>query len=131
MNLDRKYLILALCYAVAGMLLGIYMAASQDHTQHVSHAHILLVGFAASFIYAVIHRLWLAGAAPRLALAQFVLHQAGAITMFVGLLLLYGERYPAASIEPVLAAASLAVMIAAALMLVIVVAAGQRLPERS
>ena len=42
--MDRKFVISALCYAMLGMLLGIYMAATQDHGQFVTHAHIMLVG---------------------------------------------------------------------------------------
>jgi hypothetical protein len=58
-SFDRQYLIWALSYGAAGMALGIYMAASHDHGEFVTHAHIMLVGFVTSLIYAVIHRLWL------------------------------------------------------------------------
>ncbi len=119
MNLDRKYLIWALSYAVAGMGLGIFMAASHNHAQHVTHAHILLVGFVVSLIYAVIHKLWL-GEPSGLAQAQFLMHQIGAITMVMGLLLLYGGILPEPQLDPVLAIASITVLIAAALMLYMV-----------
>jgi translation elongation factor EF-Tu-like GTPase len=45
MGFDRQYLAWALAYVAAGMDLRIYMAASHDHAQHGTHAHILLVGF--------------------------------------------------------------------------------------
>jgi hypothetical protein len=77
MSFDRKYLVWGLTYAVAGMALGVFMGATHDHAQHVTHAHILLVGFVASLIYAVIHKLWLAEKTPRFAQAQFIVHQAG------------------------------------------------------
>ena len=48
--MDRKFVISALCYALLGMVLGIHMAASKDHGQFVTHAHIMLVGFVVSFI---------------------------------------------------------------------------------
>jgi hypothetical protein len=96
------------------------MAASHNHAQHVTHAHILLVGFVVSFIYAVIHKLWLGGGVSRLHRSQFVLHQAGALTMFSGLFLLYGGILPEDRIEPALAASTLVVFSAAVLMIVMV-----------
>jgi hypothetical protein len=120
MSFDRKYLIFALGYAALGMALGIYMAASHNHSQFVTHAHILLVGFVASLIYAVIHRLWLHAPAPALATVQLVLHQAGSIAMFVGLLLLYGGLVPEARLDPILASSSIAVLLGVLLMLVMV-----------
>ena len=120
MGFDRKYLVWALAYVALGMGLGIYMAASHDHAQHVTHAHILLVGFVVSFIYAVIHKLWLGGKASWLAWVQLIAHQAGALTMFSGLFLLYGSLVPASRIEPVLALSSIVVFVAALLMIVMV-----------
>ena len=120
MGFNRKYLVWALAYVALGMGLGIHMAASHDHAQHVTHAHILLVGFVVSFIYAVIHKLWLGGKASWLAWVQLIAHQAGALTMFSGLFLLYGSLVPAARIEPVLALSSIVVFVAALLMIVMV-----------
>ena len=120
MGFDRKYLVWALAYVALGMGLGIHMAASHDHAQHVTHAHILLVGFVVSFIYAVIHKLWLGGKASWLAWVQLIAHQAGALSMFVGLFLLYGSLVPAARVEPVLALSSIVVFVAALLMIVMV-----------
>lgn len=120
MGFDRKYLIWALSYAVAGMGLGLFMGASHNHGQLITHAHILLVGFVVSFIYGVIHKLWLNGDTPGLAKAQFIAHHAGAVTMSVGLGLLYGHVVPAEQLDAVLALASMAVLAGAVLMLVIV-----------
>lgn len=120
MGYDRKYLGWALAYVAAGMGLGIYMAASHNHAQHVTHAHLLLVGFVVSFIYAVIHKLWLGETASRLARVQLIAHQAGALTMFSGLFLLYGGIVPEAQIEPILAPSTIVVFTAALLMIVMV-----------
>jgi hypothetical protein len=124
MDFGRKYLVWALCYAVAGMALGLYMAASHNHGQLVTHAHVLLVGFVLSLIYGIIHRLWLA--APRRALAsvQFWLHQAAAITLSTGLFLLYGGRTPAATVEPVLAVGAIGVLVGMLLMIYMVLRPG-------
>lgn len=123
MNLDRKFLVWAMGYAVAGMGIGLFMAASRNHVQHVSHAHVLLVGFVVSFVYGVIHRLWLNGRLSAFAKAQFIVHQAGALTMFAGLLLLYGGAVPAPQIDPILAVASITVLMGALMMFYMVLKA--------
>lgn len=120
MGFDRKYLLWALVYVALGMGLGIFMAASHSHAQHVTHAHILLVGFVVSFIYAVIHKLWLSEKPPRLATLQFIVHQVGAVTMFTGLFLLYGNIVSEAKLDPILAMASIAVFSSALLMIFMV-----------
>lgn len=120
MSLDRSYLTFALAYVAIGMSLGIYMAASHDHGQRITHAHILLVGFVVSFIYAVIHKLWLGEAASRLARVQFAVHQLGAAMMVSGLFLLYGGFVPAEQIERLLAPSTFIVLSAALLMIVMV-----------
>ncbi|MDH5710733.1 MAG: TonB-dependent receptor [Gammaproteobacteria bacterium] len=117
--MDRKYILTSLSYAVLGLSLGIYMAASQNHEQHVTHAHIMLVGFVVSFIYALLHKLWLNNIHSRLANIQFYLHQLGSFVLFIGLFLLYGEFIALDTIEPVLAFASILVFIGMITMLMI------------
>jgi hypothetical protein len=92
------------------------MAASHDHALFVAHAHILLVGFVVSFIYALVHKLWLVGAAGRVAGLQFYLHQLAALAMVVGLVLLYGNVAPEATLAPLLGLASVGVLVAVLLM---------------
>jgi len=121
MGYDRKFLMWALGYAIAGMVIGVIMAASHDHSQLVAHAHVMLVGFVVSLIYAVIHKLWLTGKKGKgIAKAQFIAHQAGAAVMSVGLLLLYGRRVPEATLDPFLAIASITVLIAMIMMMAMV-----------
>lgn len=115
--MDRKFVISSLVYAVLGMILGNVMAASHNHGQLVTHAHILLVGFVMAFIYGLCHKLWLGNCPGTLAKAQFFVHQLGAAGMFVGLFLVYGGYIAAEKIEPLLASASLAVLVGSVLML--------------
>jgi hypothetical protein len=122
-SFDRTYLIFALCYAAAGMGLGIYMGMSGNHGQFVSHAHIMLVGFVTSLVYAAIHRLWLPTPARVLATIQFILHQAGSLAMFAGLLLIYGRVVADEQVGPLMGAASIAVILGVLLMLVMVLKA--------
>lgn len=118
--MDRKFIITALIYAIVGMLIGIHMAATHNHLQHVTHAHILLVGFVVSFIYALCHKLWLNADGTMLAKVQFWIHQVGVLGMVIGLYLLYSHKFDAAKVEPVLAISSILVLIALILMLVMV-----------
>ena len=116
MSFDKKYLVWALGYIVTGMCLGIFMAASHDHGERVTHAHINLVGFVLSLSYGIIHKLWLGNVNLGIAKTQFIVHQAGAVTMFTGLLLLYGNIIPEAQLDPILAIASITVLVGALLM---------------
>lgn len=124
MDFSRRYLVWALCYAALGMGLGIFMAASHDHRQLVTHAHVLLVGFVVSLVYAIIHRLWLSSPRRGLATIQFVLHQGAAVTLFAGLFLLYGGHTPEATLAPVLGIGSIGVLLALLLMLYMVLRPG-------
>ena len=121
MNFDKKYIVWALSYAVVGLALGIYMAASENHGELVAHAHILLVGFVVSFIYGIIHKLWLDGPGRVIANIQFVLHQGATATLSVGLLLLYGGFLPEPALAPVLGIASTGVLLGLLMMLYMVV----------
>jgi hypothetical protein len=123
MNFDRKYLVWALGYAVAGMSVGLYMGASQNHGEMVAHAHILLIGFAVSLFYGLIHKLWLPRPPRTMARVQFILHQAATFVVSLSLLLLYGGVLPDATLGPVLGIASAGVLGAALLMLYMVVRA--------
>ena len=124
MNLDRKFLIWGLGYAAVGISLGLYMAASQNHGELVTHAHILLVGFVLSLVYGIIHKLWLEKPNRAIANTQFVLHQAAAVTVSVGLFLLYGGLATEATVGPILGVASAAVLLGMLLMLYLVVRFG-------
>lgn len=125
MAIDRKFLLCAFAYAIVGMGVGIYMAASKNHALFVAHAHILLVGFVVSFIYALVHKLWIAGSGQRLTGIQFYLHQLATLVMTSGLVLLYTGVLPEATLAPVLGLASVGVLLAALLMVWMVV----RLPR--
>ena len=121
MGFDRKYLIWALSYAAIGICLGIYMAASQNHSEFVAHAHILLIGFVLSFAYGIIHKLWLSKPNRAIATVQFAVHQAAAVTLSVGLFLLYGNMVSEARLGSILGLGSSLVLLGALLMLYMVI----------
>ncbi|WP_339671747.1 TonB-dependent receptor [Dasania marina] len=117
--MDRKFVLSSLCYAIVGLALGIFMAASKNHGQLVTHAHILLLGFVVSFIYALCHKLWLHNGTSTLALIQFYLHQIGTLLLTAGLFLLYGQLVNPETRDPLLALASITVFISLVLMLLL------------
>lgn len=125
MNFDRRFLIWALGFAAVGLALGLYMGASQNHAELVAHAHILLIGFLLSLVYGIIHKLWLDNPNRTVAIAQFVLHQAAAVTVSVSLFLLYGGMASEATLGPILGISSAGVLLGMLLMLYMVVKSGR------
>jgi hypothetical protein len=117
--MDRKFVLTGLGYAIVGLALGIFMAASKDHGHLVTHAHIMLVGFVVSFIYGLCHKLWLNNTTSKLAVAQFYIHQVGTFFLVTGLFLYYGKFVDAETIDPALAVASIIVFIGVVLMKVL------------
>lgn len=114
--MDRKFILTGLGYAILGLALGLYMGMSKDHGQLVTHAHIMLVGFVVSMVYAIMHKLWLNQAAASLARVQYFLHQIGTAGMTLGLFLLYGQFVAENIAGPILGIFSLAVFVGMVLM---------------
>ena len=119
MKFDRKYLLCSLGYAVFGLCVGVYMGASQNHGEFVAHAHILLIGFVLSFIYGLIHKLWINAENSAVATWQFYLHQLSALVISIGLLLFYGGLFQQA-LEPILGASSVGVLVSALMMVYLI-----------
>ena len=114
--MDRNYILTSFAYAIIGLALGIFMAASKDHGHLVTHAHIMLIGFVVSFIYGLCHKLWLNNIISNLSKAQYYIHQAGTLGVIIGLFLYYGKFVSLETIDPILAISSIAVLIAMILM---------------
>lgn len=121
--MDRKFLFAGFTFAIIGLGLGIFMAASKDHGQFTTHAHIMLIGFLLSFLYALCHKLWLSEQIGILATVQYYTHLIGTSVICAGLFLLYGNFVPLETIDPVLALSSIAVFIATVLMFVLLLKA--------
>jgi hypothetical protein len=100
------------------------MAASNNHGELVTHAHILLIGFVLSFVYGIIHRLWLENPGRTVANLQFVVHQAAAITISAGLFLIFGGMVSEVKLAPIMAAASVSVLLGMLLMIYMVIRFG-------
>ena len=117
--MDRKFVLVSFCFAIAGLCLGIFMAASKNHGQFVTHAHTMLIGFVLSFIYGLCHKLWLENTVNLLAKCQFYIHLVGTCIVIVGLFLGYGNFAPFETLDPALALGSISVLTAVILMLVL------------
>ncbi|SEK35411.1 putative solute:sodium symporter small subunit [Colwellia chukchiensis] len=117
--MDKKFILTSFAYAIAGLTLGIFMAATKNHGQLVTHTHILLIGFVMSFIYALCHKLWLDKINSRLAKLQYYLHQLGTLGVVIGLFLFYGNFVALEAVDPLLALSSITVLIALILMKVL------------
>jgi hypothetical protein len=104
----RQFFILALCYAVAGMVLGIVMAATHDHGEMPTHAHIMVAGWLMSSVFAFFYHLFPEIGARPMARAHFWVQAVSGIVLVVSLFfLLKGNE----SLEPVTALASVGFLI--------------------
>lgn len=111
MSISRKYLIMGAVYLVVGILLGMYMGGSDDHTLAPLHAHINLLGFTLMTIFGLAFRLMPEMEQGVLAKAQFWLHQVGALVLLVGLYcLMTGRMLPGLPV-PIMPIAELAVLL--------------------
>lgn len=100
----RNFFVLALVYAICGMMLGLAMAISHDHTQMPVHAHTLVAGFLTSAMFAFFYHLFPAARTSRLASVHFWLT---AVSGIILLLSLYFVLAGNPAIEPVTAISSL------------------------
>ena len=118
MNVSRNFLITGTIFLVVGLLLGMYMGGSGDHSLALGHAHINLIGFMLSAVFALTYRSFADMEASRLATYHFWLHIVGAVVVNVMLLMLLSERISQAAMVPVAPLAELAVVIGAVLFLI-------------
>lgn len=83
-QIDRTYVAIALLWAVAGMLLGLYMGITNDHTLLTVHVAMMLSGFVTLLLYGVLYRLWPMMKKSPLALAQFWISAVGVAVLIIG-----------------------------------------------
>ena len=120
LEIDRAYVAIALLWAVAGMLLGLYMGIAEDHTLLTVHVAMMLSGFVTLALYGVLYRLWPAMKKSPLALAQFWISAISVAVLIIGSYFLVTRG----SI-PLAAVGSIAMIVGAALMAWIFIARGR------
>lgn len=111
MNIPRAFLFLGSLFLVIGISLGMYMAASGDHTLYPVHAHINLLGFVVMSVFGLVYHLFPAMAATVLARVHFWLHLGGSLVLLVMLFLLLSGRVTEAAMVPLAPVAELAVLL--------------------
>lgn len=108
-SISQWFLRLSVLYLIAGVSLGIFMAASHDHSMFPVHAHLNLLGWVTMALFAFFYRAWPEAAASRLAKVHFWLYVPAHFVQMVSLAALFRG---VTAIEPLLGAASSLVGIA-------------------
>jgi len=98
----------AVLMVVAGMIWGIAMAISQDHSAMPAHAHLNLLGWVSLFLFGVFYHLYPAVDRSRLALVQVGVWIVATVVLTIGVALIHtghevGESIAAVSSLVVLA----------------------------
>ena len=111
MNVSRNFLVLASLFLIVGITIGSYMGGSGDHTLAVSHAHINLLGFTLSAIFALTYKAFPAMADSRLASLHFWLHAVGAVVLNTMLFMMLAGMVTEAAMFPIAPITELLVLI--------------------
>ncbi len=117
---------LAVLFALAGMTVGIAMAASHDHSVMPAHAHLNLLGWVSLFLIGIFYRLHPERDASRLALLHVVTWAVATVILTVGVAAI-DLGYAAG--EPVAVVGSLAILAAMVMFAVVVFRPGLRRPR--
>ncbi|MEO5620196.1 MAG: hypothetical protein ABIQ85_04705 [Cypionkella sp.] len=113
MNVSRGFLVMGALYLLVGILFGMYMGGSGDHSLAPVHAHINLLGFTLMTVFGLAYRLIPSLAAGSLAKAHFWLHQIGALLLLVALFLMMTGTVAEEKIGPFMPVAEGAVLLGA------------------
>ncbi|MEC9343026.1 MAG: hypothetical protein VYD64_04185 [Pseudomonadota bacterium] len=85
-NLPFAFLAFGVLCVLVGMAYGIHMAAQQDYTTAPAHAHLNLLGFVLSAIFAFYYHLVPSAQGPT-GWAHFVIHAVAVVLMFPGVIM--------------------------------------------
>jgi len=103
---SRAWFRLAVAYFAVGVMLGVAMGASGDHSLFPVHAHINLLGWVSMALFGLIGTVHPSITEGRVAAAQFWMHNIGVPVMLVALMLrIKGFQ----SAEPLIGVASVVV----------------------
>jgi hypothetical protein len=116
-NMSNWFLRLAVLYLIAGVGLGLYMAASNNHTMFPVHAHLNLLGWVTLALFGLFYRLVPAATGTKLAKLHFWLYVPA---HFVQMMLLALFFLGFAAVEPALGAVSMLVGVAIVMFAVVV-----------
>lgn len=97
----------AVVLGLLGIVMGIVMAASHDHSVMPAHAHLNLLGWVSLFLFGIYYRLHPTIDSSRLALTQVVVWTFGTVTLTVGVAALNLDKPQA---EPIAVVGSLLIL---------------------
>ena len=100
---------LAVLFVIAGMAMGIGMAATQDHSIMPAHAHLNLLGWVSLFLFGIYYERRPALNASRMAMIQVILWSVGTVLLTIAVAAIH-LGYTAA--DPVAGISSLIVLAA-------------------
>lgn len=100
----RNFFILGIVMAIAGMMLGLKMAMTNDHLQMPVHAHIMVAGWLMSAVFGFFYHLFPAARQNKLATLHFWMHAVGIVVLTVSLYFVLAGN---PGVEPVTAVASI------------------------
>lgn len=103
-RISEYYFRSAILFLIVGIGIGIHMSISQNHNVIGAHAHINLLGWVTSALFAGYFALNPAKASGRLPLIQYVVYTAGVVLMGASLYLLLAGN---TALAPVVAVSSL------------------------
>lgn len=100
MNVSRNFMLLSSAFLIIGVVIGMYMGGSGDHSLAVSHAHINLLGFVLSAVFALTYKAYPAMSGGKLATIHFFLHLVGAVVLNALLFLMLAKLIGEAAMVP-------------------------------
>jgi predicted membrane channel-forming protein YqfA (hemolysin III family) len=100
----RNFFILGIVMAIAGLILGLKMAITQDHIQMPVHAHIMVAGWLMSAVFGFFYHLFPVARQNKLATIHFWMHAVGIVVLTVSLYFVLAGN---PGVEPVTAVSSI------------------------
>lgn len=85
MTLPTRFFAAGAVFALIGMVWGIQMSATHDHTLSPAHGHLNLIGFVAMSVFGAFYALSPAASASRLATAHFWVSVVAVIVLTPGI----------------------------------------------
>lgn len=110
MNVSRNFMLVGAVYLVLGIVLGIVMGATGDHSSAVAHAHINLLGFTLMSVFGIAYRVFPQMASDRIAVVHFWLHLVGSVVLLVMLFMMTSGMITEAAMFPIAPIAELIVL---------------------
>ena len=100
----RNFFILGIVMAIAGMMLGLKMAMTNNHVQMPVHAHIMVAGWLMSAVFGFFYHLFPVARQNKLATIHFWIHAVSIVVLTVSLYFVLAGN---PGVEPVTAVSSI------------------------